>query len=191
MEKLISSALGAATLAHATRRLRPSTIGLGAILVMTAPLNWSSPGLAQTVVANQPTATAQCVVRTFKDADHVDRPEKLVIPSAEANDYAALGFTPTACGTIDVATYRDQMCNLATFGNDAVQNRLAQVLGARPDKMCASAKLVAASSLSIFDPTMAVSDTTAGSDTTTARADTAVTDPGAHTSSANSAISAP
>jgi len=151
---------------------------------MIAPLNWSSPGFAQAAVANQPAATVQCVVRTFKDADNVDRPEKLVIPSAQANDYATQGFTPTACGTIDVATYRDQICNLAMFGNDAVQNRLAQILGARPDKMCASAKLVAASSLSIFDPTTAVSDPTTGSDTT-------VQDPGIDTSSASSATSAP
>ena len=74
-----------------------------------------------------------------------------MISSGEASDYAALGFTPTAGGTSDVATYRDEVCKLAAFGNDAVQNRLTQVLGARPEKMCASAKLVAASVSSISD----------------------------------------
>jgi len=185
MEKLISSALVAATPARATRRLRPSTMGLGAILVMTAPLNWSSPGFAQAAMANQPAATAQCVVRTFKDADNVDRPEKLVIPSAEVSDYTALGFTPAACGAIDVATYRDQICNLAKFGNDAVQNRLTQVLGARPEKMCTSAELVAVNSLSISDPT------TTGSDTTTTGSDANAQDAASDTSSANGATSTP
>ena len=151
MEKLFSSAHSAATPAHATRRPRSSTVGLGAILVMAAPFAWSAPGHAQTDVAGQPSVSAQCVVRTFKDADGIDRPAKLVISSGEASDYAALGFTPTACGTIDVATYRDEVGKLAAFGNDAVQNRLTQVLGARPEKMCASAKLVAASVSSISD----------------------------------------
>jgi hypothetical protein len=89
-------------------------------------------------------ASADCLVRTFKDADGVDRPLKIVVPNADAKDYGPRGFQSAACGVMDLAAYRDQICKLKTLGNIAVQKRLEEVLGASPAKMCASAMSAAA-----------------------------------------------
>ncbi len=110
-------------------------------------------------------ALADCVTRTFKDAGGVDRALIVPAPSAEAKDYEALGFQAASCGTIDKAASRDQLCGLTKLGNDAVQKRLEEVLGAPPAKMCASAKLEASVATPIAADT---STTTTDGSTTTA-----------------------
>jgi len=95
------------------------------------------------IVGGSAPALADCLVRPFKDGKGVDQTFKVIVPAAEAQDYAKLGFEPTSCGAVDVAAYRDKVCEFVTWGNSAVQNQLEVYLGAQPAKMCASAKLAA------------------------------------------------
>lgn len=88
-------------------------------------------------------ASAECLARTYKDADGLDRPLVIAVPPGEASEYGRLGFQPASCASIDLVAYRDEVCRLPTLGNSAVQNRLEEVLGAAPLKMCASAKIAA------------------------------------------------
>lgn len=102
-------------------------------------------------------ASADCLVRTFKDASGLDRPMTVVVPAGEVKDYAGRGFQVTSCGAVDLVAYRNEVCKLATVGNSAVQKRLEAVLGVSPARMCASAKAAAMGSVPITRNTDAVS----------------------------------
>ena len=66
------------------------------------------------------------------------------VPGLEAR-----GFSQKNCSAArlrkpaDLSAYRDQMCETASLGNEAVQNQLARVLGEYPSVLCAYAERVA------------------------------------------------
>jgi len=103
--------------------------------------------LAQTIAAGATgggTAPvgATCLSRPFVDANGVTQPHTIYVPAGEASAYRAKGFTPAACGAVSVEVHRARMCRMALYGNDAVQKRFEQVLGAKPKELCESAKRV-------------------------------------------------
>lgn len=102
---------------------------LGGMAVL-AGLVWYSPALAE------------CLTRPVTDSRGGKHSIQIVVPPAELRDYQAKGFEVTACTIKDVATFRKNMCELAKRGNEAVQNRLEQVLGIRPTRICASVTLI-------------------------------------------------
>ena len=70
-----------------------------------------------------------------------------------AQDVPALeekGFTKVDCGTADLSSrtnkekWRDKVCEIASFGNEAVQNQLERALGASPAHLCGSARMAVA-----------------------------------------------
>lgn len=88
-------------------------------------------------------ASAACLERVVA-AEAGGEPARMTVfvPDDEAALLAAKGFAPAACpadGTIG-ARYRDAICRVAADGNDAVQARLATVLGEAPARLCAAAR---------------------------------------------------
>lgn len=67
-----------------------------------------------------------------------------IAPSLEAK-----GFERADCSTADLASsnsrnsWRNEICELASTGNEAVQNQLERAYGERPAVLCAAAELVA------------------------------------------------
>ena len=100
---------------------------------------------APTVVRAQgaPPAGVQCLTRSFADANGNAQPLTIFVPSAEAGTYSAKGFVAGACGSMSVTAYRAESCRVARLGNEAVQARLTQILGARPQDLCDSVKRAA------------------------------------------------
>lgn len=69
-------------------------------------------------------------------------PLAAVVPDAEVGAYTARGFAIVACPDQAVQKVaRDSMC-AAAKANEAVQARVAAVMGERPDRLCASASAV-------------------------------------------------
>lgn len=68
------------------------------------------------------------------------------VPELEAR-----GFNVTDCKPVgfevsaDFAKYRDEICNLAAYGNEAVQAQIAEAVGEYPSVLCGNAEKVAGS----------------------------------------------
>ena len=87
---------------------------------------------------------ATCVNHTFTDEQGKDVQIALIASDDGAEDLVGAGFAKAAApcdlSAKRLQEYRNNICNLAAFGNDAVQNRFTQVLGKAPSKLCDSAK---------------------------------------------------
>lgn len=90
------------------------------------------------------TASAGCLSREVKDADGSVKVMQVLTDDSETADLQSKGFKASTCSSDPVARrqYRDEMCRLAAFGNEAVQIQLARSIGEFPAKLCASAKQV-------------------------------------------------
>jgi hypothetical protein len=110
---------------------------------LTAQTTSTEGAQAAVPLVEQLPVGAQCLTRGFKDSTGADRSLTIVVPTADATRYSEKKFTAGACGQMSVAEYRARTCRLALQGNDAVQKRLEQVLGAAPRALCDAVKAVA------------------------------------------------
>lgn len=101
-------------------------------------------GAVFSVAAFGTPASAACLTRSVTDASGIAKPMVIVAPDGEIRAYSARGFAVTPCTltAAQMAYERDEMCKATKLGNDAVQKRLEQVVGASPKQMCASAQAV-------------------------------------------------
>lgn len=82
-------------------------------------------------------------------AERRGKPLDLVVARTDVAALEASGFVVVDCNASGLArverraAWRDEICALAAYGNEAVQNQLAAALGARPANLCGSAELVA------------------------------------------------
>jgi len=66
------------------------------------------------------------------------------VRSLEKKGFAQVDCAETTMSAVEArAGWRDQICEMAAFGNEAVQNQFERALGARPAVLCGSAELVA------------------------------------------------
>ncbi|MDN3644632.1 hypothetical protein QWY75_00270 [Pontixanthobacter aestiaquae] len=95
-----------------------------------------------------------CMARPLSDAPQVKRekrgqPFRILTVERSAKSLEAKGFRRVDCGTADFAradkknAWRDEICELASTGNEAVQNQLEKAYGERPAVLCASAEMAA------------------------------------------------
>jgi hypothetical protein len=95
-----------------------------------------------------------CMVRALRDVPQVPRerqgqPVNVLASSRSAKALEEKGFAQVECTSARLAlgseadTWRDEICELAAFGNIAVQNQLETALGERPAVLCAMAQEVA------------------------------------------------
>lgn len=113
----------------------------------------SLPVLAQDSVGDPVSAPEViCMSRTPEaPAQTVDAPQPIHVlaTAADAEALQKKGFTTTDCAAVDLASttsrsdWRDQICTLASQGNQAVQNQLEAMLGERPAVLCAMAEQTA------------------------------------------------
>jgi hypothetical protein len=115
---------------------------LALVMLALAPAPSNALAQATTAASASPTAV-QCLMRTFLDATGTAQPITIYVPAREAGAYAAGGFVVSACGAMSLAAYRAEACRVSRLGNTAVQNRLTEILGARPKDLCASANRAA------------------------------------------------
>ncbi|PAX06400.1 hypothetical protein [Sphingomonas lenta] len=94
--------------------------------------------------ADTASGPAVCFVRKFKDARNKDHDFSVVVPSSLSTPLTEKGFKKAECGEVAtrIKAYRDGVCKMAASGNGAVQERFEDVLGARPDHLCAAAKAI-------------------------------------------------
>lgn len=95
-----------------------------------------------------------CLTGAWRDVPQVSEAQRgqafrIVVAAIDAEALVAKGFAVTDCTLADLATaekkqgWRDRVCEMAAFGNEAVQNQFERALGARPAVLCGSAELVA------------------------------------------------
>jgi hypothetical protein len=106
------------------------------LLALAAPIQ---PAIAQSMTFTPPTGV-QCLSRPFTDASGASQTLTIYVLAAETQTYGANGFASDVCRGMSPTAYRSETCRIAQLGNDAVQNRLTQVLGARPIDLCNSAQ---------------------------------------------------
>ncbi|MXO57688.1 hypothetical protein [Pontixanthobacter gangjinensis] len=121
--------------------------------------------VSQTVVWAQdarpapPPLTAQdvepvCMSGAFRNVPQVTESRRgqafrIVVAARDVKNLEVNGFSVVDCKVADLATavrrggWRDEICELASAGNEAVQNQLERVYGVRPSILCGSAELVA------------------------------------------------
>lgn len=92
-------------------------------------------------------ASAACLERPITDpqvvtaAKGAERSFRIVAPDSDAAEFEAKGYHPATCEKMDAAAYRDGICMAVKMGDSVVRNRLAEVFGARPEKLCAAARV--------------------------------------------------
>lgn len=95
-----------------------------------------------------------CMVPTkgaFAGADQArgGRSKAILVVRKSVPDLEARGFKQSDCEqnslktSSDLSNYRDQVCNLAAYGNEAVQAQIYETLGEYPAVLCAHAEKVA------------------------------------------------
>lgn len=120
-----------------------AAITIGALLAAQGQASAQTAAAQASSSAAMPLAGASCLSRPFLGANGASQPHTIYVPSGEVSIYQAKGFVPAACGPVSLEVHRARVCHLAIYGNDAVQRRFQQVLGAKPKDLCASAKKVA------------------------------------------------
>ncbi|WP_209348248.1 hypothetical protein [Pontixanthobacter sp. CEM42] len=108
--------------------------------------------------AEQAAPTAEdapiCMSRPLSDVKQVSRekhgqPFRILTTERTARGLEAKGFTRVDCVTADLVqadkknAWRDEICELAATGNEAVQNQLEKAYGERPAVLCTGAEMAA------------------------------------------------
>lgn len=84
---------------------------------------------------------AVCTARSFQTSKGSTGKFYAITTDADAGILASAGFVAAPCDSSPaaIAKYQASVCKMASFGNEAVQDRFTQVLGVAPAKLCASA----------------------------------------------------
>ena len=114
----------------------------------------TSPLHAQTNTTpdTEDSANPVCMSGPWRDARQTMAPKKgkrfkIVVAQRDSAGFVKRGFSKKDCAAADLVSvarrnaWRDEICTMASFGNEAVQQQLARALGARPAELCASAEL--------------------------------------------------
>jgi len=105
--------------------------------------NGASPADAGQAAAPD-ASTMRCMVRQATGGKQTPFSFVAIVPADNVDELTAKGFaaTPCAANSNRFADYKAQMCELAK-GNDAVQARTEEVLGATGIKLCNAARKLA------------------------------------------------
>ena len=98
--------------------------------------------------------TPVCMARALRDVPQVraeqrGQPFQVVTVERAVQTLEARGFVRVDCATADLAradrraSWRDEICKLASTGNEAAQRQLARAYGEKPAVLCAMAEQVA------------------------------------------------
>lgn len=125
-----------------------------ATALMSSSLLGPSPLSAQSDSGASPDETAGpvCMVGPWRSAPQTMAEKrgkrfKVVVAERDAARLETRGFSRSDCANLDLASngrqaaWRDEICAMAAFGNDAVQDQFARALGIRPAELCASAEM--------------------------------------------------
>lgn len=88
-------------------------------------------------------AHAECLIRTvtYGANETVDssspKTAMVEVPVEEVSTYVEAGYVPASC-TAAQGTKKIDGCALASFGNEAVQDRFTALFGMAPARICAS-----------------------------------------------------
>ena len=121
----------------------------GALIAITISSTPAAPSaFAQ---ESQGAESVVCLARPLSDVPQVSQASRgqafrilaveAVVPTLEAK-----GFMRVECKNADLVLatkrngYRDQICEAASFGNEAVQNQFERAMGERPAVLCAAAE---------------------------------------------------
>lgn len=124
-----------------------SAIACSGLMVAAQPVQAQNPAPDGGVSA----AEKVCLERAYSDVAQVPaerRGQTFVVPATAraAGMLEKKGFRQVECsasGMADTArlrAWRDEVCELAAFGNEATQNQLERALGERPAVLCALAE---------------------------------------------------
>lgn len=124
-------------------------LAAGAIVPARA-LGQDTADAAATAAATTPV----CMARPFRDVPQVraerrGQPFHIVTVERAVPGLEAKGFARVDCTAADLARgerrsgWRDEICKLASEGNEAVQNQLERAYGEKPAVLCAMAEAVA------------------------------------------------
>ncbi len=130
---------------HQTPRRWPLIAMIGYITV--------TPLLAQpeTVHSQSADAIPICMTRNqaLNPTDANSSEVKAIVAVRQSvPDLEARGFKATDCERAgletpaDFAKYRDEVCNLASYGNEAVQAQIAETIGEYPSVLCGNAEKI-------------------------------------------------
>lgn len=125
---------------------------LASILVtclFVQPANAQSTPRSQdeTEVERQPI----CMARAQRDVPHVKAAQRgknffIVAAPRTAPSFEAKGFSRISCQeagltrATDLLEYRNRVCEMAAYGNGAIQNQIERAIGERPAVLCANAE---------------------------------------------------
>ena len=134
--------------------LQISFIGAVAASLLCSSLLIASPLYAQsdTEAGSSEPAGPVCMVGPWKSAPQTMAEKrgkrfKVIVAAGDVARLETRGFSRTDCANLDLASngrqaaWRDEICAMAGFGNDAVQEQFARALGIRPAELCASAEM--------------------------------------------------
>ena len=139
--------------------LRLFTSSLGCLILLSVqPAAAQSQGSAETSPDASSTpvqaVTTACMrgsaaKRDASGSKTDDQAYALIVPARDAAGFKKKGFVEVPCENSSLkdakakADWRDEVCELAAFGNEAVQNQLERALGERPAVLCGTAEQVA------------------------------------------------
>ena len=121
------------------------------LMLASAPLSAQEQGGEQTT---PPAEDAVCMARPLGDvaqvrAEQRGQPFRILTIERAASAMERRGFERVDCMAADLAAagkreaWRDEICEAASVGNQAVQNQLERAYGERPAVLCAAAEVVA------------------------------------------------
>jgi len=89
-------------------------------------------------------AWGDCMERSVRDAKGADRAFVILVPTDDVPAFEKKGFTSRSCDLTpkQMTVARDNVCRMASLGNDAMQQNFRSVFGEEPKKMCAAAHKV-------------------------------------------------
>ena len=125
-------------------------------LATSAFLLGASPSVAQDesdVLLSAEDLVPICMSGEWRDVPQVSEAKRgqafrIVVATRDVLTLEAKGFEITDCTVADLVTadkrrsWRNYVCEMAAYGNEAVQNQFERAMGARPGVLCASAELV-------------------------------------------------
>ena len=129
-------------------------LGVSCSLIFTVPVY----GQDNSRQRSQPAldTTAVCMSALAREVPQVAKAARgqafrVVVAAQDVPALEEKGFTKVDCGTADLNSrtnkekWRDKVCEVASFGNDAVQKQLERALGASPAHLCGSARMAVVS----------------------------------------------
>jgi len=134
--------------------LRKSAMPLSLAALLWAPMQLTAQTKAPIIPLTEADKAPVCMTRPMSNVAQVrhenrGQPFRILTIEGAAKALESKGFTRVDCRTADLVQadkrggWRDEICELASTGNEAVQNQLTRAYGERPAVLCAAAEQVA------------------------------------------------